>query len=328
LAAAIEVVTLGEALMALVAREAGPLAEAVTFERHVAGAEANVAVGLSRLGHSTAFIGRVGDDGFGTAIRRRLRGEGVDVSALATDPAAPTGVLVRERREFGAAEVTYLRGGSAGSRLRPEDVAAALASRALRGARWLHVTGITPALSDHAQAAVERAVELAAASGMTISLDLNLRRRLWPDDEAAPVLRTLAARADVVFASPDEAAAITGVDAGDTAALATALLELGPAIAVLKLGAEGALAWGKGEPPVHRSAVPVAHPLDPVGAGDAFCAGFIAARLEGGDLTWAVEIGAICGAAAVAVIGDQAGLPDREELERLLTGGPSTDVLR
>ena len=111
-------------------------------------------------------------------------------------------------------------------------------------------------------------------------------------------------------------------------ALATALLELGPSIAVVKLGAEGALAWGHGEAPVHRAAVPVAQPLDPVGAGDAFCAGFIAARLEGGDLAWAVEIGAICGAAVVAVVGDQAGLPDRGELERLLTDGPTADVLR
>ena len=228
----------------------------------------------------------------------------------------------------GAAQVTYLRAGSAGSRLRPEEVSAALAGRTLRGARWLHVTGITPALSDHARASVERAVELAAASGMTVSLDLNLRRRLWSDEDAAPVLRALATQARVVFASPDEAAAITGADVGDNATLATALLELGPDVAVIKLGAEGALAWGRGEAPVHRAAVPVAHVVDPVGAGDAFCAGFIAARLEGGDLTWAMEIGAICGAAAVAVVGDQAGLPDREELERLLTDPPTADVLR
>jgi 2-dehydro-3-deoxygluconokinase len=326
--AAIEVVTLGEALVALVARETGPLAETATFERHVAGAEANVAVGLSRLGHGTAFVGRVGDDGFGVAVRRRLRGEGVDVSMLVTDPGAPTGVVVRERREFGSAQLSYLRTGSAGSRLRPDDVVAAFSSKTMRGARWLHLTGVTPALSETARTAVERAVELADGAGMTISLDLNLRRKLWSDDEAAPVLRDLATRSAVVFASPDEAAAITGVDAGDTSALATSLLELGPAIAVLKLGAEGALAWGKGEAPVHRAAVPVARAIDPVGAGDAFCAGFIAARLEGGDLAWAIEIGAICGAAVVSVVGDQAGLPDRTELERLLTGAMATDVIR
>ena len=326
--AAIEVVTLGEALIALVAREVGPLAEANTFEQHVAGAEANVAVGLSRLGHTSAFIGRVGDDGFGTAVRRRLRGEGVDVSMLITDPGAQTGMVVRERREFGAAQVTYVRSGSAGSRLRPEDVVGAFSSKVMRGARWLHVTGITPALSETARTAVERAVELAGDAGMTISLDLNLRRRLWSDDEASPVLRDLATRASVVFASPDEAAAITGVDTGDTPALATSLLELGPTIAVIKLGAGGALAWGQGEAPVHRAAVPVARVIDPVGAGDAFCAGFIAARLEGGDLAWAIEIGAICGAAVVSVVGDQAGLPDRSELEQALTSSMTSDIAR
>ena len=74
-----EVVTLGECLIAFVATTPGPLAEATTFERFVAGAEANVAVGLARLGHSVAFIGRVGADGFGEAIDARLRGEGVDI---------------------------------------------------------------------------------------------------------------------------------------------------------------------------------------------------------------------------------------------------------
>ncbi|MFI5292711.1 MAG: sugar kinase [Candidatus Limnocylindrales bacterium] len=326
--AAIEVVTLGEPLVALVARDPGSLGEATTFDRHVAGAEANVAVGLARLGHPSAFIGRVGDDGFVTAIRRRLRGEGVDVGALTSDPGAPTGLLVRDRRELGPAEVRYYRTGSAGARLRPDDVAAAMTGRAFKDARWLHITGITPALSASASAAVDRAVELARVAKMTISLDLNLRRRLWPDDRAAPVLRGLAMDADVVLGSPDEAAAVPGLEPGDTAALATALLELGPAIAVIKLGDQGALAWGRGEAPVHRAAVDVAHPVDPVGAGDAFCAGFIAARLDGSDLAWAVEVGALCGAAAVAALGDQAGLPDRQELERLLGDGTSGDVIR
>ena len=120
-----ELVTLGECLAALVAADPGPLAESQTFVRHVAGAEANVAVGLARLGHRSAFIGRVGDDGFGQAILRRLRGEHVDVSGLTVDPSAPTGVYFRERRMLGAVEVVYHRRGSAGSRLSPADVEAA-----------------------------------------------------------------------------------------------------------------------------------------------------------------------------------------------------------
>jgi 2-dehydro-3-deoxygluconokinase len=149
-----EVVTLGECLVALVAGAAGPLAETTVFERHVAGAEANAAVGLARLGHSVAYIGRVGGDGFGTAIVRKLRGEGVDVEHLVVDDTAPTGLMIRERRAFGAAHVLYYRSGSAGSRLGPADVDSAAAL--FEGASWLHVTGITPALSPTARAAVER----------------------------------------------------------------------------------------------------------------------------------------------------------------------------
>ena len=97
-----EVVTLGECLIAFVATTPGPLAEATTFERFVAGAEANVAVGLARLGHDATYIGRVGSDGFADAIRWRLRGEGVDTTHLSTDPDAPTGLMFRERRGLGS----------------------------------------------------------------------------------------------------------------------------------------------------------------------------------------------------------------------------------
>ena len=114
----VEVVTLGECLVALIAESVGSLAEAARFERHVVGAEANVAVGLARLGHSVGYIGRVGDDAFGTAILRRLRAEGVDVRWLRVDAeAAPTGLLIRERQPLGPSEVLYRRAGSAGSHL-------------------------------------------------------------------------------------------------------------------------------------------------------------------------------------------------------------------
>ena len=134
-AASAEVLTLGECLVALVASETGPLAETSVFESHVAGAEANVAVGLTRLGHRVAYIGRVGADGFGTAILRRLRGEGVVVDHLTVDADAPTGILVRERRSIGAAEVLYYRRGSAGSGASPADVDSAAAAGRCEKAR-------------------------------------------------------------------------------------------------------------------------------------------------------------------------------------------------
>ncbi len=328
------VVTLGECLVAFVATTPGPLAEATTFERFVAGAEANVAVGLARLGHSVAFIGRVGADGFGEAITRRLRGEGVDIADLATDPDATTGLMFRERRVVGPAHVVYARRDSAGSRLTAAEVNSAMTRRAQDGTRWLHLTGITPALSADAHAATERAIESASAAGMTISLDINLRRRLWSDEAAAPVLRSLATNVDVVFGSPDELAVLTYLTADhDPIELARTALELGPSVAVVKLGAAGAVAVGRDAPaePVVRPALPLPVVVDPVGAGDAFCAGFIAARLDGADLATALEMGNACGAAAASAIGDQTGLPNRAELAAILRAAAdarSPDTIR
>jgi 2-dehydro-3-deoxygluconokinase len=305
------------------------LPEASTFERHVAGAEANVAVGLARLGHRPAFIGRVGADGFGTAIVRRLRGEGVATNHVIVDHSAPTGILVRERRALGPAEVTYYRSGSAGSRLETGDVDAA--AELFRTARWLHVTGITPALSTSARRAVERAIALARESGLRVSLDLNLRRKLWSEKEAAAVLAELAGQVDVILGSIDEVALVTASGASpqsnDPALLATRVLALGPGTVVVKLGAEGALGVATGEEPILEPAVATT-PVDTIGAGDAFVAGFIAIALEGATLSEALRAANACGASAVGVIGDQGGLPDRPELDRLLAASGTDDALR
>jgi 2-dehydro-3-deoxygluconokinase len=329
------VVTLGECLIAFVADDAGPLSEAASFRRFVAGAEANFAVGLSRLGHDVAFIGRIGPDGFGEAIARRLRGEGVETTHLRVDPDAPTALMFRERRTLGPAQVIYARRGSAGSRLEAADVDRAAQAGAFEGIRWLHVTGITPALSPGARAATEAAMRIARERGATVSLDLNLRRKLWSDEDAAPVLRDLATRADVVLGSPDELAVLGGVASlasqSESSDLARQVLALGPSIAVAKLGAAGSLAVDRDDPDRTITAPPVPLPVvvDPVGAGDAFCAGFIDARFAGADLPTALKAGNACGAAAAATLGDQSGLPSREELAALLDAGPAAlDTIR
>lgn len=323
-------ITLGEPLIGLVAREYGPLAEAAMFQAHVAGAELNVAVGVARLGHSTAFIGRVGDDGFGTAILRRLRAEGVDTSWLVVDATAPTGLLVREKRAFGPAEVDYHRDRSAGSRLDPLDVDAA--ASAITSADWLHLTGITPALSSSAQAAVWRTIELVTTVGPdrrpVISFDINLRRKLWNEKDASSVLRPLIARADIVFSGVDEAEVIVGPKSGisgvDASALGRALIGLGAKQAVMKLGPGGAVSVSQDSGDIHRDALPLEQVIDPVGAGDGFCAGYIAARLGGRDIAGALTWAVACGAAVAATDGDLPGLPTRRELERLLENGPDT----
>jgi 2-dehydro-3-deoxygluconokinase len=328
-----EVVTLGECLISLVASTRGPMAEAATFERTVTGAEANVAVGLARLGRSVAYVGRVGDDAFGTVVLRRLRAEGVDISRLATEPGAPTGVMFRELRELVPMEVIYHRAGSAASHLGVADVDGA--AGLLRGARWVHLTGITPALSASAADAVRHAVDLAREGGATISLDLNIRRRLWSEVQAVPVLRDLARSCHVVLGGLDEIAVVGGLAATlqagghvDPGRAAASLLGDSTDRVVVKLGAAGALELRSDGSSIQSAGFAVPHVVDPVGAGDAFTAGYIALTLEGAAAPLALRAANACGAAVVASVGDLAGLLTRTELATLLSTPDGPDTTR
>jgi 2-dehydro-3-deoxygluconokinase len=311
-----DVVTLGEPLIGLVAAEHRPLAEARDYRAYVVGAESNVAIGLSRLGVGVAYVGRVGDDGFGTMILRRLRAEGVDVAGITVEAGAPTGMLIREVRPLVASNVLYRRAGSAGSRLDPDDL---VRSGGLRGARWLHLTGITPALSSTAAAAVEAAMDSARSAGATVSFDINHRRRLWTDEAAAPVLRRLAERADIVLGDAAELALVAGGDPSDQR-----LIDAGVSLVVTKRSAQGASALDRSGQRIEVPAVTVAGSIDPIGAGDAFCAGFIAARLDSLGVETALRWGNACAAACIAVEGDVEAFPSRAELTGMLAGVPDT----
>ncbi|HVK22098.1 MAG TPA: sugar kinase [Actinokineospora sp.] len=299
-------ITFGEVMGVFSATETGPLASGSAMRLGFAGAEATVAIGVSRLGHRAAWIGRLGEDAVGTMVLDRLRAERVDVSGCRTEPDVPSGLMLRERRTADRIRATYYRKGQAGSRLAAVDVD----SSRIAGARILHLTGITPALSESARAAVHAAVDAAQAAGVTVSFDINYRAALWSRAEAAPELARLVAAADIVFAGPEEAALV--VDEAEPAAMAAALARLGPSQVVLKLGSRGALAQLDGEL-ITRPAVPVTS-IDPIGAGDAFVAGYLAGVLDGATAATRLHLAATCGAFAVSVAGDWEGLPNRHDL--------------
>ncbi|MFE3202864.1 sugar kinase [Embleya sp. NPDC059237] len=307
-----DVVTLGETMVLLRAPHIGPLRHARTLDVATGGAESNLAIGITRLGGRAAWIGRVGDDEFGRLVLAVLGGEGLDTRAAVVDPEAPTGLMVKARRTSAATDVRYYRAGSAGSRLCPDDVDPAL----VRSARILHVTGITPALSPTARAAVRAAVAEANAAGVPVSLDLNYRRALWSAEDAAGELRALAGHADILFATEDEARLVLKApDHTPFVDLARELTALGPAQVLLKRGALGAVAIVDGRPhevPPHR-----VHAVDPVGAGDAFAAGYLAELVGGGPVATRLATAAAAGAFAVTVPGDWEGLPRRDELRLL-----------
>jgi 2-dehydro-3-deoxygluconokinase len=316
------VVTLGETMALLTTPPAGRITGGTGLAVGIGGAESNVAIALARLGVPSTWISRVGDDALGNLVVKEIRGEGVDVVAR-RDEAAPTGTMLKELRGGRPWRVRYYRQGSAASRLSPADIDESL----IASAAVLHLTGITPALGPGPLAAVERAVELAQAHGILVSFDVNHRRSLWPESTAAPVLARLVAAADLVFAGPAEATLVlTGhwpesdeETVEGAAELAARLAELGPATAVVKLGAAGAVAQDRGET-IHAAARAV-DVVDTVGAGDAFVGGYLAELVAGRATGDCLATGTALGTAVCTVPGDWEGIPTRSELAAWTAAG-------
>lgn len=297
-----DVVTFGETMVQLVPEQMGPLRFAQTFSKTIGGAESNVAIGLARLGHTVGWFGRLGQDEFGLFVRNFIRGEGVDTSRVQFDHEYGTGVFFKERKAYGDPNIYYYRKYSAGSRLAPDDID----ENYLAEATYLHVTGITPALSPSARDAVYYAIDVAKSHGVTIVFDPNLRRKLWNDAEARAVLMDVARQCHIVLPGLDEGRFLTGESSPE--AIAAAFLQIGAEIVVVKLGAEGAY-YESGDRRGIISGTAVERVVDPTGAGDAFAAGFLAGCLRGWDLPAAVAFANHMGAHAVAVLGDIEGIP-------------------
>lgn len=311
--AALDVLTFGEAMVSF--RSAGPLVSGTALAPGLAGAETNVAIALARLGHRAGWVGRLGADPFGDLAMRELRAEGVDVSHVVTDAEAPTGLMFLEQRTADVSRVDYRRAGSAGSRLRPADLAGALST----SPRILHATGITPALSATARDAWGAALDEASGADVFVSLDVNYRVRLWGRSTARDVLRRRAGGANLVIASEDE---LDLVAEGSEAEAADVLLGGGASYVVVKRGACGASVW-TADGRIDAPALPVTA-VDTVGAGDAFSAGFLSGLLDGLDAGACLERGVLLGAWAVSTRGDWQGLPRRAELDLLALGSGAT----
>ena len=303
-----EVVTLGETMVSL--RTSTPLRLGGSLAMSTAGSESNVAIGLARLGHSVRWGGRIGADEVGTFILRTLRSESVLVDTVLVDPERPTGLMLSERRISDFSRVSYYRERSAGSALSRSDAALALA----KIPRILHVTGITPAISESAADAVDWAVRHAHDLGALVSVDVNYRARLWSIDEARPTLSALVRSADIVIASEDELGIVVATPFDELAA-AGELAEFGVRDLVIKRGARGATVW-RDSIAHHADAIRVPV-LDTIGAGDALTAGYLSGVLDGLSSATALYRGIVTASFAVAAVGDWEGLPNRDELSLL-----------
>jgi 2-dehydro-3-deoxygluconokinase len=307
----LDVVTFGEAMLLLVADQLGPLEEVMTFHKRTAGAETNVAIGLSRLGLRVGWASRLGTDSMGRYLLAAMTAEGIDCSHVVCDAAQKTGFQFKGRVDNGGdPTVESHRSGSASSHMGQADID----QDWLVSARHLHATGVFAGVSNSTLVAAIKSMDLMRLAGRSISFDPNLRPTLWrtPEHMRASI-NDLASRADWVLPGLDEGRFLTGLNSPQD--IATFYRQAGAALVVVKLGSDGAYFDG----PSGQGFVPgfaVDSVVDTVGAGDGFAVGVISALLEGLSVPQAVKRGAYIGACAVQVLGDSEGLPHREQLTR------------
>ena len=307
---ALDVVTLGEAMVMLVADRPGPLEAATAYAKRTAGAETNVAIGLARLGLRVGWGSRLGADSMGRYLLAEMQREGVDCSHVELAEGERTGMQFKGRVEGGGdPPVEYHRKGSAASRMTADQLDADW----LTSARQLHVTGVFPALSPNCLEATRRAIALMQGAGRAISFDPNLRPTLWASqDVMRDTLNSLAVQCDTVLPGIEEGLVLTGDR--DPAAIARYYRSRGVGRVIVKLGPDGAYYDDREAGCGRVPAFAVERVLDTVGAGDGFAVGVISALLEGRGVEAAARRGAWIGARAVQVLGDTEGLPTRVQL--------------
>ena len=309
-----DLVAIGESTALFTVPVIGRMRDARQLQVSIAGAESNVSIGVSRLGRTSAWIGRVGADEFGELVVKTLRGEGVDVSGVRRDGERQTALMFKERRADNVVQVTYYRRGYAGSALSPSDIDTDL----IKSARVLHVTGITLALSESARAAIEFAVDVARDAGVTVSVDVNYRSKLWSKEDAAAAIGPLCQRADIVFAGEDELFALgsSGLKS------ARDLSDAGAREVVIKRGSRGASSFSS-DGALEQLAFSV-RAVDPVGAGDAFVAGYLVALLDGLGPAGRLTMGCAMGAFAASNFGDWECLARRDDLDMMFAESGTT----
>jgi 2-dehydro-3-deoxygluconokinase len=293
----LDIVALGEPMIEF--NQASP-ADPRAYVQGFGGDTANMAVAAARLGARVGYVTRLGNDAFGQLFRDLWSAEGVDLGGVVTDAEAPTGVYFVTHGARGH-EFSYLRAGSAASRIGPDT----LPLDVIRSARLLHVSGISQAISASACDAVFAAIDAAAATGALVTYDPNLRLKLWPLPRARATIVATAARCTWCLPSLDDARVL--FDGADPATVVAACHSAGAPGVVVKLGADGCIVSdGKRREhvPAHRVT-----PVDATGAGDCFDGAFATRLLAGDDPFTAAGYANVAAALATTGFGAVAPLP-------------------
>ena len=303
-----DLVTFGEAMIRFSPPAAQRLEQASSLEASVGGSELNVAVLAARLGLGSRWVSRLPDNALGRLIAARATEHGVDAHVEWTAEAR-VGLYFVETGGARISNVLYDRAGSAISRVTPGSIDWA---SAFAGARWYHVSGITPALSDGAAKVTAESLVAAQQAGLTVSYDLNYRAKLWSAEQARAVQEPLMEYVDLLIAGEEDARLIFNAE---SAASLAQRFEIGAVAITLRDNPCSAIIAADGK--VYSAPRFEVETVDPIGAGDAFSGGLIVSRLENRAWDDALRFATATAALKHTIPGDFC-LVTRTEVERLL----------
>jgi len=305
-----DLVTFGEAMVRFSPPASQRLEQASTLEASVGGSELNVAVLAARLGVASRWVSRLPDNALGRMIAARAREQGVDARVEWTADGR-VGLYFVELGGARISNVLYDRAGSAISRVTPGSVDW---TSVFAGARWYHVSGITPALSDGAAQVTAQSLAAAKRAGLTVSYDLNYRSKLWSAKQARAVQEPLMEHVDVLIAAEEDARGIFDAESAESLAQR---LEIGAVAITLRDNPLAAVIAADGK--VYSAPRFEARSVDPIGAGDAFCGGLIVSRLETRGWDDALRFASATAALKHTIPGDFC-LVTRTQVDQLLSG--------
>lgn len=314
-----EVLTFGETMMVLSPAEQCSLRYNSCFFPKIAGAESNTAIGICKLGHSAEWISCIGTDEIGQFVLNSVRAEGVSAN-LAFSAEAPTGIMFKQILPSEDTRVYYYRKNSAFTHFTPDNIP----TTGFQSCKIFHATGITPVLSANSRDTLERMISICKQQDIAISFDPNIRLTLWRGQDYSDLLINIINRANYVMMGLKEAEYLFHLT--DPVTIHNFLFKNNSSLKYLALkdGANGAYVSSPDEQ--HFIPPYPCRSIDPVGAGDAFNAGFLTGILEDQPLQTCGNMAAICGALCTQTFGDIEGLPDKQTLSRYLNN--TTDIYR
>lgn len=307
-----EVILAGEPMALFIAESYGPLEEVEHFTRSLSGAEVNVAIGLTRLGHKVSYVTRLGEEPMGHYIENFLKKESIGTEYVTYDSVYKTGFQLKNRVKTGDPYAPYYRKGSAASHMSKREID----KINFKEVKLVHITGILPALSESSREAVFHFIERARENQVMVTFDPNLRPALWESTELMiQVINNIASKCDVILPGASEGLTLMGSEEPEK--IADFYQKMGVKKIIIKLGPDGAYVREENE----SYSIPgfqVEKVVDTVGAGDGFAAGVISGLLENLPLRDSVLRGNAVGAIQVMHSSDNEGLPTKEELEKYI----------